>query len=434
MKNLFKVVLAFVGTLMCLSASYAVPNHDHPTTFLGPTLRGTYTDSYNSFSAYSLSGEAGLKNFRVGGTLGWQLAENQRLKLSAEYLWQKITYPFFAGNTDQWVQQGAVGGLYQYRFCNVCWDPTFDLRAWYSHAPSKSLSTATGVIRNNAGILLSFADFRRIAGSNAGGIAPGFTIHPWTGTYFGADLNYDNVKYDKNHSPNEDARGFGGTVRLGQVLTDNIVLDLSAAVRQPFNTYSASLDWLNVSYYGRWTLSLDGAYTAGKHTLPSTWNVGVNANYYVDQTCDSICQRRAAAQFTHCDAPDPFLVWASDPAVYLPQVLAIPDEDVVIPDPRCSQPVPVVIAAIPPFTTTTIGTSTFTTAQAFSPSSGLSYTISVTPAPAGGNSVTINTATGVVTVVNAGTNQTVTATVTAINICGAAAASAPIVITYRTGG
>lgn len=416
MRYLFKVVLAIAGTLMCLSAAnIAFPKNNHPTTFLGPTLRGTYTDSYNAYTAYSLAGEAGLKNFRVGGTVGWQFAENQRLKLSAEYLWQKITYSFFTGNTDEWVQQGAIGGLYQYRFCYDCWDPTFDLRAFYSHAPSKRLSTASGFL-TTGGVLQPISSRRRIAGSDGAGIAPGVTIRPWCGTNFGLDLNYDNVRYDNHNHSNQDAVGFGGTARLSQVLMENLILNASAAIRQPFNSYEASVNWANISFYGLWSVGLAGDYTAGKHTLPSTWNVAVIGNYFVDQTCDSACQRRAACQFTKvsCDPPGDFLTWASDPAVYLPQVLAIPDEDIV-----CSAPPPVAISTLTLDDVT--GTSTINTSVAFTPGSGLTYSIvAITPTPSPGQTVTINSTTGVVTAVNgAGTTNTVVVTIGARNICGA---------------
>lgn len=421
MKNLFKVVLAFAGTLLCLSASYADSNH--PTTFLGPTLRGTYTDIYDACTAYSVAGEVGLKNFRVGGTVGWRATDKQWLKVSAEYLLQRITYPFFFGNQDEWVQQGAIGAFYQYHFFNACWDPTVDIRAWYSHAPSKSLNTKHGFFTNAAGIVQSFADHRRIAGSNAGGITPGITFHPWGGTVFGLDLNWDDVQYDKNHSPQEDAKGFGGTARLSQVITDDILLDLSAAIRQPFNNYAASINWVNVSFFGKWSLGLIGDYTAGKHTLPSTWDVGINANYFVDHACDSACMRRAAAQFANLNCADNFLAWTSDPAVYLPQVLAIPDEDVVIPDPQCSATPPTVIGTI---ADAVVGATPVTRdgAAAFSPSSGLTYSVSVSPALTPPSSVTINSSTGLITITNGeGVTRVVTITVTATNVCGATAST-----------
>src|SRR5262245_6813264 len=117
MKKIAKLALALGSTLLCLSAfATSIPNNDDPTTFLGPTLKGRYTGPMSDNTAFSVLGEAGLKNFRVGATLGWRVDANQRLKLSAEWLRQEITYAFFSGNSDQWVNQWAVGAGYQYDF------------------------------------------------------------------------------------------------------------------------------------------------------------------------------------------------------------------------------------------------------------------------------------------------------------------------------
>ena len=191
--------------------------------------------------AYSLLGEAGLKNVRVGGTLGWRLADNHRAKLSAEWLEQKLIYTFFSGDADQWVNQWAIGVGYQYDFADYSYQSTFDLNLDYSHAPSKTLSTVTGVFTNSHGQLRTFTDQRRIAGSNAGSISPGISFTPWIDGRAGIGLNYDNVQYDKIFSPSRHAKGFGGTIRLDQGLSENTTLGLSAAVRQPYNNYTLSV-------------------------------------------------------------------------------------------------------------------------------------------------------------------------------------------------
>ena len=204
----------------------------------------------------------GLKNFRVGGTLGWRVDTNQRLKLSSEWLRQDITYAFFSGNSNQWMNQWAIGAGYQFDFLGYSYDPAFDLSAYYSHAPSKSLSTVTGRFVNSLGVLSHFIDQRRIAGSNAAGIEPGASFSPWIGGRVGLELDYDHVNYDNKFASDNDANGFGGTIRLYQALTENIGLGLSAAVRTPFNNYTANLDWTHMPYLGgAWTVGLDAAYT-----------------------------------------------------------------------------------------------------------------------------------------------------------------------------
>lgn len=425
MKNLFSRILFFFGALfLCSNTSFSgVPNNDHPTTFLGPTLKAGFTSTINDVTAYSFLGEAGIKNFRLGATVGWQIVDNQRLKLSAEYLWQDITYPFFSGDTDQWVQQAAIGAYYEYNWMDCLYNPVISVGGFLSHAPSKSLSSVRGIFTRN-GVTANFVDNRRIAGSNAGGLSPGVSITPWLGGRVGVELNYDNVNYDKNYTPNEDAKGFGGTVRFNQALMENVDFGVQAAVRQPFNNYEAYIDWNNLPYYGRWTVGLDAGYTAGKNTLPSTYNVGINANLFLDERCGESPVRNLKGEAPVQAVPDDLLAWTANPAVYLPQVLAIPDDQVIIPDPAdpiCT-PVPAFTARFADVSGTSPYDASVDASTHFS-GAGLHYSISVAPALVAPDSITINANTGVITIQsrNAPTNYTVT--VTAANLCGSASGS-----------
>ena len=87
MKRIVKLGLVFTSALLLYNTAYStnVPNTDNPVTFVGPTARLGYTSTINDYTAYNVAGEAGIKNFRVGATLGWKLAENQRFKLTGEY-------------------------------------------------------------------------------------------------------------------------------------------------------------------------------------------------------------------------------------------------------------------------------------------------------------------------------------------------------------
>lgn len=398
MKILSKITLALVSIILCFSAAYA----NDPTTFLGPTLKGGYTNTINNNMAYSFLGEAGLKNFRAGGTLGWKLEQNQYIKVSAEYLLQDITYRFATGNTDQWVQQGAIGGGYLYEFQGYCYDPQFDLNAYLSHAPSKSLNST-----------------RRIAGSTAGGIVPALSVAPWQGARAGVGLNYDNVNYDKKNSPSQDAQGFGGTFTFNQVLTQDVDLHLGVGVRQPFNNYVAGLTFANVPYFGTWVVGVDGAYTAGKNTLPNTWNIGLSANYAFDNRVAPVMKDQGNMKDRVCSHDD-LVKYTATPAVYMPQVLAIAED-------LCAG-VGLTGVAIPPMTVDSGATVTANAAPSFSPSSGLTYTITPNTPVIPLNTLSINPTTGVITATGGGNTQTVIATVTASNGC--ASASTTVTINY----
>ena len=436
MKMLSKIALVCVGTLLCYSAAYAtsVPNTDDPKTFLGPTARLGFTSTINDYTAYNLAGEAGNKNFRIGGTLGWALTNNQLLKVSAEYLWQRITYAFFSGNSDQWVQQGALGAAYQYTFLDYIFLPQFDLSAYVSHAPSKTVDTVNGVFNNN-GTPTTFIDTRRIAGSNGAGVSPGIAIMPWQGGRISAALNYDSVRYDNKYVQNEDAKGWGGTVGFNQAITDNIGLGLSAAVRQPFNNYAANLSWANIPYLsGAWAFGVFGDYTIGKNTLPDTWNVGLSADYFLDRRCGQAVpvnlkgERNLKGEVALQPRNDGLLGWTADPAVYMPQVLAIVDERVTT---SCTAGPVSVTSGFPNLidltTTQTINVASHFSGNNLIFSSSVNGTIKGSISP---STVVTTTPGGILTIIPAfeAIPQDFFVTVTAANSCGIASTTFEVTI------
>lgn len=380
MNKLSKLALTLGSTLVCLNTAYASgpPNTDHPTTFLGPTAHVGFTSTLADMFAYSLAGEAGVKNYRAGVTLGWKIDCNQYLKVSAEYLWQKITYAFYAGNTEQWVHQGALGAAYEYDLVDFAYAPQFDLSAYISHAPSKTLDTVSGGFFRN-GIIIPYTDVRRIAGSNAWGAAPGVSVAPWDGSRIGVALNYDNVRYDiDNGGPRDTAKGLGGTIFVNQAITSNIGIGASAAVRKPYTNYAANINFGNVQYYGNWSMGLFGDYTEGKHRLPDTWDVGVSADYFLDQRCPVYRpnfkgERNFKGEAVPTTINDKLLAWTADPAVYMPQVLAVTDEKVRV----CSAGLLALLSPVPDMVMTAAPTLTIPVTNHFT-SNLASYTVTHT--------------------------------------------------------
>lgn len=426
MNKLVKWILLTSISLLINAAYSNVPNNDHPKTFLGPTIKGTFSSPLFTSSGFSLLGEAGPRNLRIGGTVGFAATDTQRIKFSAEYLWQQLTYAFFSGNSREWMQQGAIGGTYQIDLMENAYLPQLDINAYYSHAPSKSLSTVTGTFVNSQNTELPFIEQRRVAGSNAAGISPGFRVQPWNGAQFRAYLNYDNVRYDKKYSPSEDAYGFGGTAGLNQMLTDNLNFDISAAIRKPFNAYKAQLNFIRWPYYGFWTMGAEGNYTAGKNTMPSSYNVGLTVDY-IYEPCQTIphanFKNEMVAQMV--TRPNSLVSWIADPAVYMPQVLAVTDSLVN----GCVGGNVILLSPIPdePATDTTTGGETVTidTASHFS-GSNLVYSMTAQTVTSFGTPPvsSINPITGVVTVTaNQFTVSDVTITVTANNGCSSASST-----------
>lgn len=110
-----------------------------------------------------------------------------------------------------------------------------------------------------------------------------------------------------------------------------------------------------------------------------------------------------------------FLNWVNDPAVYMPQVLAIVDQRLSCTDGSA----PTLISTIPNQIVSAAGVPVVVALAPFFSGGNLTYSISVTPALTGGDSITINPTTGELTLLYGGDGTRVYAvTVTATNGCG----------------
>jgi hypothetical protein len=324
MNKFARLALILSGLMLFESGALAttVPNTETPTTFVGPVVKGSFTNRLVEDKAYSLSGEAGPRNVRIGGTYAWKITDAQRFKLSIEYLWQNIIYSYFSGNTSSWMNQYAAGGAYQYDFtAGARMHPQLNINAYFSHAATKDLGNILGIYTNPQGVLFDYNNLRRVAGSTTFGISPGIAISPWRGGRLTVALNYDRAHYNFQYQPDdENSAGFGGTLGVKQIITNYLGIGLTAAVRKPFNTYNVDVSFARIPCLHSWTVGLFGSYTVGKFTLPSTWDAGITADYYLDQSRDDADNPRARYPVTNS-----MLVFAKTPAAYMPQVLADPD-------------------------------------------------------------------------------------------------------------
>ncbi len=420
------MLVAFAGSYANLHAA-SVPSSgttvNQPTSFVGvtPTLR--YSRSITDRLAASFLGEAGPRNFRANGTVGWDLQENQRIKFSGEFLNQDIEYAFYSGKVREWVHQGAIGGYYQYDLHQYDWNqynffPELTLQGGYSHAPNKRLSSKDVVFTTATNGPETFTFSRGIAGSNAWYLAPGVNVHPWQGSKAGVELNYDNVHYTTQYISSDNAKGVGATFRFNQAFKLNTTLDLIAGIRAPFNDYQAVLMYAPTRMPD-WAFGLDGAYVDGKHNLPNTYNVGVRVHYTMkDNTSSAVPSVSALA-----DSPStPLVDWVSEPAIYIPQVLAVVDPQVVS---RCIARVgringPIIVENGPPPGKTTL----VPTASAFASSEALVYSYTTT-GNLRANTVSIDSSTGVVSIFTppTGASTDFRVYVTATNACGSVSTS-----------
>lgn len=333
--NNASLLLIILFTILLQNAHSQDCEHRHHRTqnSLMPDLKIGLAPGYiTENSAISVLGEIGRRNYRINGTYGYLLGCDDKIKVSSEYLVQKLGYNFSDGKAERWVRQFAAGAAYLHKICNPYFSG-FEFSGYYSYSPSHQLRTTT-------------CSNRHIAGANAYGCSLQAIITPWPTTFLKIDGDYDAVCYHRKYRSHRHITGFGGGVNLYQHLFCNFGLDLNAEFRRPFNYYRAALNWSDPCYPG-WTVGVFGSHTRGKSKLPSTTMAGLEINYAFGEVA-STTYANSCSNFNvkdECCVSPELKAWVSRPAVYMPEVLAIANERRIIP--------------CPPPTATTIPNATF---------------------------------------------------------------------------
>lgn len=423
MLKLTQFLLMIIATLVATPSLHAqiLPDECHrkneSCTSLSPDVRLFLAPcNLTSCTAYSLMGEVGVRNYRVNGTLGLELDCRQRVKVTGEYLTQKLRYGFSSGRSDRWVQQYAVGGAYEY-YLGHQWLTNIEGSVFYSHAFNRSLSTQ---------ICSSSFVQRHIAGGRDVGCAFGGNFSPWCGSKISLYGNYDHIIYHRKYSSDRTIAGVGGTIGLYQKISDTIDCDFTAEFRRPFNYYFGLLNWSPcLDYLNGVKIGVFGSYTAGKSRLPSSTCAGIQICFefggynddccYSDEFCNAPrccnpCERRSL-----CD-------WVTEPAVFMPQVLAIADQNLIL-DPCLSGGAPTSTTIPPQFFS---GVYSFDVSPFFFvPPGEAPLVYSSVGLPAGS---AIDPTTGIISGTSPDDGSTHTVTVTGANACGST--SQTFTITY----
>lgn len=398
----------------------------------------------------SLLGEVGTKNYRIGGTLAGSadfLPEGSQLKVSGEYLSQKLAYGFYSGKLHRWVNQYAVGGEYRYMMpaCGglSSWINSLDVNITYAEACSRHVKATDCPVNPLTNQIPTL--FRNVAGGQNAHIDIGTTLTPWCNAQFFVGVDYDYTYYKRKYQNNLRSSGFGGSLWLNQILPNNFNLDLGIEFRRPFNYYSAAMKWNTPFSCGNLSLGIFASYTNGRNKLPNSSVAGVSIDFsfgggplfpsetpFSNYAFDDFGMPMLYTSCCECPCDSQLLAWIAKPAVYMPTVLAIADQTFTyrtapplcptcpicpICPPPCSPLSSTLftngqgpITSDNPFVADTGGGSTYPAGQ-FITGTNLIFTISPT-----GQGVSIDQNTGLVTV-SQGSRNVTPFTITATNSC-----------------
>lgn len=367
----------------------------------------------NEDCGFSALGEIGSKNYRGSGTLGLFFCEQHRFKLSSEFLGQKLHYKFGSGSTHHWVHQWALGGTYQYRCGGFnLWDgcQSFDgiqLHAIYSRAHGHHLRPVT--CRND-----SITVFRHIDAGRSYVIEGGAILTPWHCAELIISLGYDHTHYHCEFHHKKALSGLAGSVEFAQYLCCDIVFNLQAEFRRPYNYIEALLGWNRACRCGEIYCGIFGSHTFGKCELPSSSAVGGELRYTfgVDSCWKSWS---GCCDDTNCLCVNECLSdWLARPAVYMPEVLAIGETHI---KKDCFPPTAGEIAN---FSTFVPGDFTYDVSSAFNgQGKKIVYSQTGIPSDVGG----IDPTTGIIIIRNYCLDKIFEVTITGTTVCGSVSRS-----------
>jgi len=340
-------------------------------------------------AGFSLLMEGGPRSYRFNGTLGFICECRNRFKISAEHLTQRLHYDFETGKTHRWMHQFAIGGIYQYLVECPCLIEGVQLGLNYSNAPSKNLRDRefdTGEF-----------NLRRIAGSWSWMFEAGAIVTPWQCARVISSITYNQVHYRRKHQGGKRVSGLGYSLEFTQRFLRDFFLEFDYEYTQAYNNIGGALRWGTRFDCGDLGIGVFANHVFGKRRLPCSTTVGgeltfafgiAGCNIVPIGPCDyDQCDYNSCCSYDACD----LVAWISEPAVYMPQVLAISDEEICTPPTLSGVPDSFISIAVNPG-----ATAEYPTALFFSSGDSV-LTFSATGLPAGSF---IDPVTGIVTLVN----------------------------------
>ncbi|MBS4166516.1 Uncharacterized protein NEOC65_001605 [Neochlamydia sp. AcF65] len=356
-------------------------------------------------TAIAFFGEVGRRNYRANGTVGWLYSHEDRFKLSAEYLTQRLGYRFSTGKKERWMHQYALGAKYQHDFYHQFFNKV-EATAYYSYAASHNLKPKR---------CEDFLYWRRIAGSSSYGGSLGITITPWYSGRFQVDADFDRVSYRRKYRSRKHLSGLGASFGYQQQIASHFFLDLLAEFKRPYNYGKVRLSWSQPEWTGL-TVGLFGAHTQGKSHLPNLTTAGIELTYAFGTQ-----KQMDASACTPCYCNPALAGWVSAPAVYMPEVLAIAEEKrkKMIAPPSCHE---LNHSPIPNFSFSGNEPYSFDISSYFSNPSGGALTFNASGLPTGAS---INPTTGLISGIGLQDNQVynIVITATASDACASVSQS-----------
>ncbi len=143
----------------------------HDDTLFNTVFDAQLAKKISDSFALGVIGEYGTDQYRLNGTVGFQLSSEDVLKLSAEYFDQTLPLSFDSGDINQDVSQNAYGARFQHNLHQAVFQ-TINVGGYWAQAENVNLST----INYSANDGLEYSNQRNIAGATTQGYDLGGTL------------------------------------------------------------------------------------------------------------------------------------------------------------------------------------------------------------------------------------------------------------------
>lgn len=257
----------------------------------------------------NLLGAYGANEARANITLGHAFNAHQQVKITYEYLAQKLPFDFTSGDVNQWVSQNAFGASYRYLLKDSILR-SFDVNGYYILANSKNLPEVF-FYQNN----ITASNLRRIAGGNEQTITSGFSLSPSQHWIFNVGGGYSHLQYNTQYETHQDNSTLAYHVGMDVLIT-------------PLTQFTANLDnnaaetngvvKISRIFPGHVEAAVTGQYSQGQSGQPNSAAVTLGFAYPV-----------STYAFGDNDSLGALKSWIEKPVIRATRVLAIKDEKVV---------------------------------------------------------------------------------------------------------
>lgn len=266
----------------------------------------------------SFLGELGWSNYRLSATFGAIPSKHHRYKISTEYLLQKTSFRFHVGKKEPWLDQVGVGGTYQYISRPEGFYQGIQLNAVYVNCFNNHVKRAECRLtqQNHS---------RRIAGASFVRADIGAILSPWCESLLIVSGGYAQAEYSRRIHSRLKEQGPSLRVEFAQEINSNWALTFEAEFTRPFNALEGQFTYSRCCTDGHFTLAFFAGQTWGKRGLQDITSGGIELgwSFGIDGLRSCCHPKEPLKTIPSCCEMQDLMVWCANPAIYMPQALAI---------------------------------------------------------------------------------------------------------------